>query len=598
MGRVVWGNVPQLTSVPAGHIIINALKETRGDRMEGRHILDSWKEIAAYIKRSEKTCRHWELVLGLPVHRLDGSPRAHVFAYPEEIDRWMKETLVSKRMAKKLRPKKILHPALVFLAIVILGIIIWRFLPRREIFAPAAKKSIAVLPFEDLSQTKNNEYLCDGISETIINALINIGDLWVPARTSTFFFKGKTRDIREIGQKLGVENVLEGSVQVAGDNLRVTARISNIQDGRQIWSEIYNRKMADMFAIQDDIAKGIVAALKVKLLGKQGTPFIKNYTENLEAYSLYLQGRSYWNKRDEKNLTKSIEYFEKAVGTDPNYSLAYTGLADAYYVLGQNGVWPAEKAMPKAKAAALKALEIDENLGEAHASLAAILQDYGWDFVGAEKEYRLAIDLNPGYATARHWYSGLLQALGRHEEAIREAKIAQNLDPLLPRAGLAVGLCFYYARRYNQAIEELNRVLEVDPNHAAAYTYIGFAYEAVGKYEEAVKSYIRGHELWVGPWDGDWDIAGCYALMGKREEARKILDNAIVYATKNYVPSSHIATVFSTLGEKDLTFAWLEKAFRERDPLLIEMLKDHYRFDPVRFDPRFIDLLRRIGLEK
>ena len=511
-----------------------------------------------------------------------------------------KKAFTSKEITVTFGLKKILLPALGLLFFIIAAIvIIWKVFPKKEA-APAAsaKKSIAVLPFVDLSQAQNNEYLCDGISETLINTLTNIEGLWVPARTSAFFFKGKTQDIREIGQKLGVENVLEGSVQVAGDNLRVTARISNAQDGRQVWSEIFNRKMADIFTIQDDIAKAIVTALKIKLLGEKGAPLIKNYTENLEAYNLYLQGRNLWNKRDEADLIKSIEYFEKAIEIDQNYALAYTGVGDAYYILGNNGFWPAEKAFPKAKAAALKALGIDDKLAEAHATLASIMCDYDWDFVGAEKEFKLAIELNPGYATAHQFYAVSLSSFGRYEEAMREIKIARNLDPLSPRISTDVGLFLYFERRYGQALEELNKALEVDPSHYATYIFLGWAYEAKGKYEEAVKYYLRYIELRGGSKDRDPNIAGCYALMGKREEAQKVLNNIIVYSKGNYVPSVPIASVFSALGEKEQTFAWLEKALRERDPYLLMFLITLHRFDPVRSDPRYAALLRKIGLEK
>ena len=348
--------------------------------------------------------------------------------------------MTSREITVKFSLKKLMTPVLIFAVIVLAAMTYWLFIPKKHApSTPVQKGSIAVLPFVDLSQAKNNEYLCDGISETLINALTNIEGLWVPATTSAFFFKGKTQDIREIGQKLDVDNVLEGSVQVAGDNLRVTARISNVHDGRQVWSEIYNRKMADMFSIQDDIAKAIVTALKIKLLGEKGGPLIKNYTENLDAYRLYLQGRNFWNKRGEADLIKSIEYFEKAIEIDPNYAIAYAGLGDAYFILGNNGFWPAEKAFPKAKAAALKALEIDDKLAEAHTSLASIMWNYDWDFVGAEKEFKLAIELNPGYATAHHFYGYFMSILGRHEEAIREINIARNLDPLSPRISANVG---------------------------------------------------------------------------------------------------------------------------------------------------------------
>jgi serine/threonine protein kinase/tetratricopeptide (TPR) repeat protein len=511
-----------------------------------------------------------------------------------------RKPFTSKEITVKFSLKKLLIPGLVMAVLVIAAvIIIWRVIPQKVVTAAkSAKQSIAVLPFVDLSQAKDNEYLCDGISETLINALTNIEGLWVPAQTSAFFFKGKAQDIREIGQKLGVKNVLEGSVQVAGDNLRVTARISNVQDGRQVWSKIYNRKMADIFTIQDDIAKAIVTALKITLLGEKGAPLVKNYTENLEAYRLYLQGRNFWNKRSEADLIKSIEYFEKAIEIDPNYALAYAGLGDAYNVLGGNAFWPADKAFPKAKAAALKALVIDDKLVEAHASLAEIMRNHDWDFVGAEKEFKLAIELNPGYATAHHWYAYFLSNLGRHEEAIREIKIARNLDPLSPRISANVGLLLYFARRYGEAIEELNKVLEVDPNHSATHLYLGLTYEAMAKYDEAVNCFLRWVELSGGSKDRDTDLAGCYALMGKREEARKMLNNIIEYSKESYVSPVFIARVFAALGEKEQVFVWLEKALRERNPDLISYLKNDHGFDPVRPDPRFTDLLRKIGFEK
>jgi len=510
-----------------------------------------------------------------------------------------KKAFSSKEITVTFGLKKLFVPVLVLALLIVAAVVIWKVLPKKEA-APAAsaKKSIAVLPFEDLSQAKNNEYLCDGISETLINALTNIEGLWVPARTSAFFFKGKTQDIREIGQKLGVDNVLEGSVQVAGDNLRVTARISNVQDGRQVWSEIYNRKMADMFSIQDDIAKAIVTALKIKILGEKSAPLVKNYTENLEAYSLYLQGRNFWNKRAAPDLLESIEYFEKALEIDPNYALAYAGLGDAYYILGNNGIWPPEKAYTEAKAAVLKALEIDDTLAEAHASLAGIIEEYDWDFVGAEKEFKLAIELNPGYATAHQFYGYYLSNLGRHEEAIKEIRIARNLDPLSPRISANVGLFLYFARRYDQAVEELKKALEVDSNHAATYWFLGWAYDAMGKYEDALRCHKRANELIGIPMGEGPNIASCYAHMGKREEAREILNSLIEFSRTNYFPSTAIAWPFSALGEKDQAFAWLDKACQERDPFLLMYLRNVHLFDPLRSDPRYEELLRKIGLEK
>ena len=509
-----------------------------------------------------------------------------------------KKAVTSKQITVTFGLKKVLIPILGLACLVVAAIVTWKIIPRKAA-APAAsaRKSIAVLPFEDLSQAKNIEDLCDGISGTLINALTNIEGLWVPAQTSAFSFKGKTQDIREIGRMLGVDNVLEGTVQVAADNLRVTARISNVRDNRQVWSEIYNRKMADLFSIQDDIAKAIVAALKIKLLGEQGGHLIKNYTENPEAYRLYLLGRNLWNKRGEADVIKSIGYFEKATEIDPNYALAFAGLADAYAILGENGFWLPEKAYPKAKAAVSEALKIDDQLAEAHTSLAIMMRDYDWDFAGAEKEFQLAIELNPGYATAHQWYGELLSILGRHEEGIRELKIARDLDPLSPRISAEVGLFFYYVRRYDQALEELNKALEVDPHHFVTHELLGWVYEAMGKYEDAVQSYLRAIELGGGSKDPEADLASCYALMGRREEARKILDHLTEYSKGHFISSVDMAFVFAALGEKDQVFAWLDKAFRERDPYLLD-LRNYLRFAPLRSDPRFTALLRKIGLEK
>jgi len=505
----------------------------------------------------------------------------------------------SKDITVKIGLKKLMPPLLTGAVIVVAALAYWLFIPKKQAPSmPARKSSIAVLPFADLSQGKNNEYLCDGISETLINALTNIKGLWVPATTSAFFFKGKTQDIREIGQKLGVDNVLEGSVQVAGDNLRVTARISYVRTGRQVWSDIFNRKMADIFAIQDDIAKAIVTALKIELFGEKGVPLIKKHTQNLEAYRNYLHGLNSWNKRDEANLIKSVEYFEKAIAIDPNYALAYAGVADAFSILGNNTLWPAEKAYPKAKAAALKALEIDNKLAEAHNSLAAIMQDYDWDFVGAEKEFKVAIELAPGYATAHHWYALFLSALGHHEEAIREINIARDLDPLSPRISANVGLVHYLARQYGQAIEESNKALEEGLISRAIYTYIGWAYEAVGKYGEAVQSYLQNVKLSEDSEASDNEMACCYALVGRREEASKILNNIIEHSKVNYTSSVNIAEVYACLGETSQVFVWLEKALMERDPFLIYYPKYHHRFDPIRSDPRYEALLHKVGLEK
>ncbi len=507
-----------------------------------------------------------------------------------------RKPFTSKEITVTFGMKKVLLPALGVAFLVIAAVVIWQIFHKKEAPVASAKKSIAVLPFVDLSQTKTNEYLCDGISETLINALTNIEGLWVPAQTSAFSFKGKTQDIREIGQKLGVENVLEGSVQVAGDNLRVTARISNAQDGRQVWSEIYNRKMADMFAIQDDIAKAIVTELEIKLLGEKSESLIKNYTENLEAYNLYLQGRYFWNKRGREDLYKSIEYFEKSLEKDPDFVLAYAGLADSYSVLGSNSFILAGEVYPRAREFALKALELDNRLAEAHATLASVMSDYDWDWAGSEEEYKLAIQLNPGYGHAHHYYAFLLSTLGRHEEAIEEIKKARDLDPLAPRITANVGFFLYIARKYDQALEELKKAIELYPEHGANYSFAAWVYTALGRYEEALASLQRYGEITGEEPFGIIASAYVYAKWGKREEAERLLQKIREESEKTYTSPTLISFIYGALGDYDRAFSWLEKAYSERDGWLC-LIKVSPWSDPLRSDPRFKALLRRMNLD-
>jgi TolB-like protein len=343
-----------------------------------------------------------------------------------------RKPLTSRELTVKFSLKKLIFPGLVVVALVIAALIAFRrIVPHKEALpVKSTKRSIAVLPFEDLSPKKDYEYLCKGIPETLINALTNIQDLWVPARTSSFSFEGKKQDAREIGQKLGVDHLLEASVQVFGDRIRITARLVNVNIGSNIWSETYDRKMENIFAIQDDIAQAIVKALEVKLLGGKKELLVKNYTDNSQAYNLFLQGRYFWNKRTADDLKKAVDYFNQAVGLDPNYALAYAGLADAYVTLPFYEALPPKVVFSHAKVAVMKALDIDETLAEAHSALGMIRMYDDWDWKAAEAELKRAIQTKPGYAAARQWYAEFLIAMGRHEEAIAEMRRARELDPL------------------------------------------------------------------------------------------------------------------------------------------------------------------------
>jgi eukaryotic-like serine/threonine-protein kinase len=498
-----------------------------------------------------------------------------------------RKPFTSKEITVKFSLKKFLIPSLVTVALIITAIIIiWRVIPQKAATpAKSTKHSIAVLPFEDLSPTKDHEYLCDGIAETLINSLSNIKDLWIPARASSFSFKGRNLGIRQIGQQLGVDNLLEASVQVIGNRLRITPKIIKVNDGSQIWSDQYDRQMQDVFAIQDEIAREIVKALKITLLGEKEAPLVKSYTDNSEAYQAYLKGRFYWNKRTEEGMIKSIEYFEQAIEKDSSYALAYVGLADSYIVLGEFLFLSAKEAFPKAKEAAVKALEIDDSLGEAHNSLAAIKRDFDWDWKGAEKEHKRAIELSPSYATAHQWYGEFLTLIGRFDAGLEEIKRAQALDPLSLIINAVGGQFFCFARDYDKGIDQCKKTLEMDPDFRPAHIYLMMNYLGKGMYQEALKEAQKTNNQVT--------IASIYAMMNRKEEARRLLADILKHPQQI---EAEIADVYFRLGENEEGWIWLEKAYDERSYTLT-WLKVHPRYDNIRSDPRFQAMLKKMGLE-
>jgi tetratricopeptide (TPR) repeat protein len=393
---------------------------------------------------------------------------------------------------------------------------------------------------------------------------------------------------------MGVSAVLLGRITQRGDSLTISAELVDVRNNRLVWGEQYDRKMSDLLATQREIAREIVEKLRLKVSGEDKA-LAKHYTESNEAYQLYLKGRFYWNKRTPEALTKSIEYFNQAIGKDPSFALAYAGLADSYVVPAS--LLPPREGMPKAKAAAMRALELDETLAEAHTSLGRVLAAYEWNWTSAEKEFKRAIDLNPHYATAHQWYGGCLEATGRSNEAIAERKRAQELDPLSLVINFELGVAFYYAHNYDQAIEQFHKTLELDQNFPAAHVFLPAAYEQKGKYEEAIAEFKKGIPLRGG---SEWaftkgGLGHLYAILGKKSEALTLLDELKQLAAQEYVPPTSIALVYAGLGEKDEAFAWLEKAYEERS-FQLQWLNVEPRWDSLRSDPRFADLIRRIGL--
>ena len=457
--------------------------------------------------------------------------------------------------------------------------------------------SIAVLPFANISADAENEYFCDGLAEELLNALAKIEALRVAARTSAFSFKGKETDVREIGRKLNVSVVLEGSVRKSGNRLRITAQLINVTDGYHLWSERYDRQIEDLFEIQDEVTLAVVDALKLKLLSSEKASLLKQRTENTEAYQLYLKGRYYWHQRTEEAVKKGIECFEQAIDIDPNYALAYAGLADSYSLLGlseYSALSPTE-AFPKAKQASVKALEIDNTVAEAHVSLAFGRMYFDWDFQRAESEYQQAIELNPSYATAHHFRALNLMATGQTDLAIAEMNKAQALEPLSLIINTNLGWMLYFARQYDQAIEQYEKTLEMDRNFYPARFRLGQAYLQAGSIDKAVKEFEQAVTLSERKARPLALLGYAYGLSGNKTGAERMLEELNELSRKRYVSSLEVARIHLALGEKNQVFDCFNRAVEEREGWLI-WVKLEPSFDSLRSDSRYTELLRRMGL--
>jgi serine/threonine protein kinase/Tfp pilus assembly protein PilF len=461
-----------------------------------------------------------------------------------------------------------------------------------------SQPSIAVLPFTNLSADKEQDYFCDGMAEEIINALTHVEGLRVVARTSAFAFKGKQEDIREIGKKLNVETLLEGSVRKAGNRVRISAQLVNVADGYHLWSERFDREMEDVFAIQDEISLAIVDKLKVKLLGEEKVALVKRYTDNFEAYNLHLKGRYFWNKRTEGDLKKAIAYFEQAIQSDPSFAPAYAGLAESYNDLPNYSSFPPDQAYPKAKEAALEALELDNTLAEAHASLGLIRSEYEWDWSGAEKEFKQAIELNPACVTAHYWYGLLLAYLGEFNRAIKEMKRALELDPLSLVIHKHLGLILLLAGQLDEAIEVLKKGMEMEPNAIFMHWLMALALGRKGLYKEAITETQKEKELHKEcPPIIDASLGVAYIRMGEIDKGKEVLKDLLKTANNRYIPPYALAWLHFALGSDDEGFIWLEKAYEQRD-IWLRYLKVDTSLESLRSDPRFLALMKKMGLER
>lgn len=500
-----------------------------------------------------------------------------------------KKPLTSREITVQFNLRKLLIPVLVVIVIVAIGLIIWSpWAQKGSAPVPGDNPSIAVLPFYDLSPQKDQEYFCDGIAAELINRLTKIEKLSVPAQASSFSFKGKKLDVQEIGKKLKVESVLAGSLQKAGNRLRITVELVKVSDGYPLWSEKYERNMEDIFTLQDKISLSVVDNLRIKLLGEEKAELVMRHTQNPEAYNLFLKGLYFWNKRTADDIRKAINNFEQAIKLDSNYALAYARLADSYSLLPfYTSVLPKE-AFTKAKSAVIKALDIDETLAEAHSALGFIKMYYDWDWEAAETELKRAIQSKASYVTAHHWYAEYLSWMGRHEEAIEEISRAHEIDPLSLLINYIKAYVLFYARQYERAIEQCQKTLELDPNFHMPHVGLGRAYLAKGMYEEAIAEFQKS---------GDKTYLGfAYAEAGKRDEALAILQEMKERWKRGDIRALPIARVYVGLGEEDLALEWLEKSLERREPRMV-MLKVDPRFDKLRSNPRFKALLKKMNLE-
>jgi len=455
-------------------------------------------------------------------------------------------------------------------------------------------ESIAVLPFANLGNDPKTEYLSDGITESLINSLSQLPNLAVMSRNTVFRYKGQATDPQKVGRDLHVRAILTGRLIQTGDELLISVNLEDVENSRQLWGEQYNRKLSNLVSVQQEIAGDIYGRLRPRLAGEEKKLLAKRPTENVEAYQLYLQGLFYWNKWTQADFKKAADYFTQAVQKDPRYALSYAGLADTYSLLGDAGYLPPSEAWPKAKAAAMQALDIDDALAEAHTSLGLVREHFEWDWAGAEQEFRRAIELNPNSATAHHWYGAYLANMGRSDQGLRETKKAQELDPLSLIINTSLGWQLYVARHNDQAAEQLRKVLDIDAKFAPARRMLEEVYAQMGKQKEAVAEREKILSLSGSP-ELAASIEEDFSKAGYKGVLQSWLDGLTEISKHGYVSSYSIAQAYMRMGEKEKAFAWLEKAYEEHDSGLVSLAVEPM-FDAVRPDPRFRDILRRMKL--
>jgi serine/threonine protein kinase/tetratricopeptide (TPR) repeat protein len=455
--------------------------------------------------------------------------------------------------------------------------------------------SIVVLPFENRSNDPEADYISDGITESISNSLTGLPDLKVIPTSVAYHYKGRVMTAQKAGEELRVAAVLTGRVTRRGDTLTVGVELDDVRQGKQLWGVQYNRKLSELLAVQRDIATEVSQRLRSQVSGADQRKLTRGSTGNAEAYQLYLKGTFYASKFTKEGYRKGIDYLGQAIAADSGYALAYARLA-FNYMTSEDWFWAPREAAPQAKAAAQRALAIDETIATAHLALAMVSHWYDWDWAAAEREYKRAIELTPNDPQPRDFYSWFLAPLGRNDEALAEARRAQQLDPVSVEASVFLGAVLVFNRQYDEAIKQLPSTLDLDPNYWYAYDFLGRAYEQLGRLPEAIAAYRKAFELEKDNAENWANLGHAYAASGKPDEARRIIAQLKETSARSYVAPYNIALIYLGLGDKDQAFAWLERAYQERSSFLVLYMTNDARFDRLRSDPRFADLLRRIGL--
>jgi TolB-like protein len=559
--------------------------------------LDSWKEIAAYLKRDVATVRRWEKSEAFPVHRHHHAKLGSVYAYTSELEAWSegrRRQIRSPAEAGRSIWRGIVLPALLLLVALAAGVSAYVWMTTRTSNAGTPITSLAVLPFHPLGEAARDEALQLGMTDALITRLENLRQIRVRPTSAVLKYTNAQPDLQAVGRELRVDAILEGKIQRASDRIRVTVHLLRVRDGVSLWADTLDEQFTNIFAVQDSISHKVARALPLTLTREETKGLTRRDTKNPQAYEHYLKGRYFLTPGVGDSLRKAAEHFEQATKLDPAYPLAYAGLAEAYAAWANSTIAPSKEAYLKAKTAALKGLELDDRLASAHATLGAVSLLYDWDWPSAEQSFQRAIVLDPDDARTHRRYALGFMWLGRFDEATREMQRARELAPIDLEIHANLALILYYARRYDEAILEARKTLEVDRTFSQAYRTIARALVEKRLYDQAIDAYHQatapgGIQLLKA------ELGHAYAMSGRRDKALEIRNELRELAGRRYVSPYDMAILHIGLGDKDQAFSWLEKSYTERERWMVT-LKVAPALDPLRIDPRFADLVRRVGL--